>query len=87
MTLWNDGWIEFDLAGPKSSSSSRGPKDAGIVIMRNETGQITGVETKNGFANGAQLLQLIAESLRTGGDIDFSISAGGEVNVKSSGSD
>ena len=80
------GWIVFDNKLPSGAAST---SKGNVTILRNEkTGQITGVSTGDGgFANGAQLLQLIEAALANEqvGDVSLKFSAGGGLEIGASG--
>lgn len=77
------GWVLFDkkLA---SVGGSGGLSQGSVKINRDSEGRIVGIETGDGgFANGAQLLQLVQQALlrEPNGDMSMSFSAEGALEI------
>lgn len=81
------GWVLFDkkLA---STGGGGGSSVGNVRINRDSEGRITGIETgEGGFANGAQLLQMVHQALikESCGDLGLSFSAEGALKVGAPG--
>ena len=58
------GKVSFTRRISSSSSGGAGAKEAGIKISRNAAGDITGVDTSGGAANGSELLKIVLDALK-----------------------
>lgn len=79
------GWVLFDKKLASAGGGSGGSSSQGSVkINRDPQGRITGIETGDGgFANGAQLLQMVHQALanESCGDVSMSFSAEGAMEI------
>lgn len=74
------GWILFDKKLTSAGSGGSATSQGSVKISRDSQGRITGIETGDGgFANGAQLLQMVHDSLlkKSCNDLNMSFSAEG----------
>jgi len=81
------GWVLFDQRISSTGGSGGSGGASGKVIIDRKDGQITGIRTEGNFANGVQLLQLIAGALEQKQDVslDLNVTGGAQVGAKAAG--